>query len=174
MDSPVSLGYRYYSLAKQCIPFKPERIMCRESCSALDCGGFGSFMRKFPDYRGTLYNITKPVKNQIPAQPKMDYLKEWASESPDENTEDTAKEICSELSKNFKWKDPEAIQKWFEEWDHEEVSCPNHFTRRSIDENELKCILIEFIIQDELNREAQDKLYKLLMEALDKKLRKPQ
>ncbi len=186
MDSPVSLGYRYYSLKKQCIPFKPERIMCLESCSALDCGGLGSFMRKFPDYKGALYNITKPVKNQIPVQPKMDYLKEWTFVPSDKNTEDDentktyqqardiAREICSELSKKFKWKDPEAIQKWFDEWDHEEVSYPNHFTRRSIDENELKCILIECIIQDELNREAQDKLYKLLLEALDKKLRKPQ
>jgi len=44
-----------------------------------------------------------------------------------------------------------------------------HRTRLPIDEDELKCIVIECIIQDELNQEAQDKLYELLLEALDKK-----
>ncbi len=187
MDSPVSLGYRYYSLEKQCIPFKPSYLMCLERFSALHIDGLKSFMRRFPDYKGTLYKNTKTGKKPIPAKLKMDYLEEWSFNSLEKfsklldkeakgyeyskaymKSRDTVKKICSKLSKEFEWRDPEAIHKWVNEWDREEISI-THRTHLPIDEDELKRILIECIIQDELNQKAQDKLYELLLEALDKK-----
>jgi len=126
MDSPVSLGYRYYSLSKQCIPSKPTYLMCLESFSALHIDGLKSFMHKFPDYKGTLCKIKKPGKKQIPAKLKMNYLEEWSFNSLEKisklldketkgyeyskaymKSRDTVKEICSRLSKEFEWKDPE-------------------------------------------------------------------
>jgi len=164
MDSPVSLGLRYYRLATECIPFRSKRLLCYKNCSALHLGGLYSFMHRFPNYDDTYY-LTSEIESSL----KKDYLEQWSSESL---KPDKVKELCSKVCNRLEWKDPKEIHKWMNEWEREDVSDV-HLTRRPIDEDELKCLLIEARIQKEWNRKAWSKLYELLMEVLGEKLEIP-
>ncbi len=165
MDSPVSLGLRYYRLKEECIPFRPERLLCYRNCSALHLGGLYSFMRRFPNYEDTYY-LTSKIESSL----KEDYLKQWSSESLEP---DKVKELCSKVCKRLEWKYPEEIHKWMDEWEREDVSDV-HLTRRPIDVDELKCLLIEGTYSKGMKPKSAEQIIQASYGSSGGKIRNPQ
>ncbi len=152
LDSPASLGFKYYFNLKECFPLHLESLFCYESYSALHIDGFYSLTKAFPDlvehYR---HNVT------VPKDICQKFIRAWPNEKRSQDLKDgkagrdAIKKICHKSIKRLKWDELDKAKDKIREWDHDRKRKP--FTpTAAIDMEELRALFTEIAISGTIAR----------------------
>ena len=156
MDDPVSLAWRYYENAQQCLQFDPSELYCCEAASPVQIDGFWALMDNAAFVR---YISGKSIHIELSEESKTEYLEEWSADCPDVTH---IKEICRKAIGNNEKKN---INAWLEQW-NEQSRNGEHWMTREMDSDELYSVLMETIIQQRLIKDARDILLKKIDELM--------
>lgn len=153
MDNPVSLAWRYYENAQQCLQFDPSDLYCCEAASPVQIDGFRALMKNAAFAR---YISGKSIHIELSEESKTEYLEEWSADCPDVTH---IKEICRKAIGNNEKKN---INAWLEQW-NEQSRNGEHWMTREMNSDELYSVLMETIIQQRLIKDARD----ILLQKID-------
>lgn len=152
LDSPASLGFKYYLNLKECFPLHLESLFCYEFGSALHIDGFYALTHAFPElvkhYR---HNVT------VPKDICQKFIRAWPNEKRSQDLKDgkagrdAIKEICHKSIKKLKWDELDKAKDKIMEWDHNRKRQP--FTpTAAIDMEELRALFTEIAISGTIAR----------------------
>lgn len=158
MDDPVSLAWRYYENAQQCLQFDPSELYCCEAASPVQIDGFWALMDNAAFVR---YISGKSIHIELSEESKTEYLEEWSADCPDVTH---IKEICRKAIGNNEKKN---INAWLEQW-NEQSRNGEHWMTREMDSDELYSVLMETIIQQRLIKSARHILLEKIDELMDR------
>ena len=158
MDDPVSLAWRYYENAQQCLQFDPSELYCCEAASPVQIDGFWALMDNAAFVR---YISGKSIHIEFSEESKTEYLEEWSADCPDVTH---IKEICRKAIGNNEKKN---INAWLEQW-NEQSRNGEHWMTREMDSDELYSVLMETIIQQRLIKSARHILLEKIDELMDR------
>lgn len=156
MDDAVSLAWRYYENAQQCLQFDPSELYCCEAASPVHIDGFWAMMNN-ADFARYISGESRQIR--ISDETIAEYLKEWDSGCPDVTH---MKEICLKAAENNGRKN---IDAWMEKW-NEQSRNGEHWLTREMNSDELYSVLMETIIQQRLIKDARDILLKKIDELM--------
>ena len=156
MDDPVSLAWRYYENAQQCLQFDPSELYCCEAASPVHIDGFWAMMNN-ADFARYISGESRQIR--ISDETIAEYLKEWDSGCPDVTH---MKEICLKAAENNGRKN---IDAWMEKWNAQSKNG-EHWLTREMNSDELYSVLMETIIQQRLIKDARDILLKKIDELM--------
>lgn len=156
MDDPVSLAWRYYENAQQCLQFDPSELYCCEAASPVHIDGFWAMMNN-ADFARYISGESRQIR--ISDETIAEYLKEWDSGCPDVTH---MKEICLKAAENNGRKN---IDAWMEKWNAQSRNG-EHWLTREMNSDELYSVLMETIIQQRLIKDARDILLKKIDELM--------
>lgn len=156
MDDPVSLAWRYYENAQQCLQFDPSDLYCCEAASPVQIDGFRALMKNAAFAR---YISGKSIHIKLSKELKAEYLEEWSSDCPNVTH---IKAICRKTIENNEKKN---IDAWIEKW-NEQSRNGEHWMTREMNSDELYSVLMETIIQQRLIKDARDILLKKIDELM--------
>lgn len=158
MDDPVSLAWRYYENAQQCLQFDPSELYCCEAASPVHIDGFWAMMNN-ADFARYISGESRQIR--ISDETIAEYLKEWDSGCPDVTH---MKEICLKAAENNGRKN---IDAWMEKWNAQSKNG-EHWLTREMNSDELYSVLIETIIQQRLIKSARHILLEKIDELMDR------
>lgn len=158
MEDPVSLAWRYYENAQQCLQFDPSELYCCEAASPVHIDGFWAMMNN-ADFARYISGESRQIR--IPDETIEVYLKELNSECPDVTH---MREICLKAAENNGRKN---IDAWIEKW-NEQNKNGEHWLTREMNSDEVYCVLMETIIQQRLIRRARHILLEKIDELMDR------
>ena len=156
IDNPVSLAWRYYENAQQCLQFDPSELYCCEAASPVHIDGFWAMMNN-ADFARYISGESRQIR--ISDETIAEYLKEWDSGCPDVTH---MKEICLKAAENNGRKN---IDAWMEKWNAQSKNG-EHWMTREMNSDELYSVLMETIIQQRLIKDARDILLKKIDELM--------